>query len=117
MASLRENSLACARTCFACARKLLRSCNHPVDLACARCMLACARSVRHQASVRETVPSLRAFLREKCFACANREKTIKAQLELLTRVRILKIGSLVLRIFYLQGPDLRRLEEKIDDDE
>jgi hypothetical protein len=28
-----------------------------------------------------------------------------------------KIGSLVLRIFYLQGPDLRRLEEKIDDDE
>jgi hypothetical protein len=32
-------------------------------------------------------------------------------------VGILKIGSLGLRIFYLQEPDLRRFEEKIDDHE
>ena len=67
--------------------------------------------------MRETVPSLRAFLREKCFACANREKSIKAKLQPFAEVRILKIGSLVLRIFYLQGPDLKRIEEKINDDE
>jgi hypothetical protein len=35
----------------------------------------------------------------------------------LPRVGFWKIGSLVLRIFYLQGPDPRRFEEKIDDDE
>ena len=71
----------------------------------------------HRASVRETMLRVRECPREKCSACANREKTIKAKLELLTRVRIWKIGSLVLRIFYLQGPDLKRFEEKIDDDE
>ena len=45
------------------------------------------------------------------------EKSIKAKLQPFARVRIWKIGSLVLRIFYLQGPDPRRFEEKIDDDE
>ena len=71
----------------------------------------------HRASVRETMFRVRECPREKCSACANREKTIKAKLQHFAEVRILKIGSLVLRIFYLQGPDLRRLEEKIDDDE
>jgi hypothetical protein len=50
-------------------------------------------------------------------ACAKTGKIIKAKLQHFAQVRILKIGSLVLRIFYLQGPDPRRFEEKIDDDE
>jgi hypothetical protein len=44
-------------------------------------------------------------------------KRIKADLKLSIGVRILKIGSLQLRIFYLQELDLRRFEEKIDNHE
>ena len=79
---------------FACASSCARSC-----FACASCEFACAKAA---------MPEV---------ACAKTGKIIKAKLQHFAQVRILKMGSLVLRIFYLQGPDPRRFEEKIDDDE
>ena len=43
----------------------------------------------HRASVRETMLRVRECPREKCSACANREKIIKAKLQHFAQVRIL----------------------------